>query len=315
MGELREWIVESYQSVYGVVNLKIFRLGEADITLWSLVYLLLASFVLIRAAGVIRDWIATKILARTKLQPNARTAMATGAQYFIVFLGFVIILQSAGIDLSAITVMIGALGIGLSFGLQTITTNFVSGLILLFERRVRVGDLVKVGDVVGTVRDVSLRATTVITTDNVAVLIPNSEFITSKVQNWTLSDNWIKFAFPYAVESTDDPETIRQEIHGVLSRYKEGELQPSVLFADLSGKQLKFNIRIRQRSSDISEDLRSELLLLLSQHFRLRAMEDEQERDDQSKEDSSKDDSSKDESSKDDASQTAQASKQKRSAA
>lgn len=285
MDELREWIVESYQAVYGVVNLKIFKLGEADITLWSLVYLVLASFILVRAAGIVRDWIATKILVRTKLQPNAQTAMATGAQYFIVFLGFVIILQSAGIDLSVITVMIGALGIGLSFGLQTITTNFVSGLILLFERRVRVGDLVKVGDVVGTVRDVSLRATTVITADNVAVLIPNSEFITSKVQNWTLSDNWIKFSFPYAVDSTDDPEAVRQEIHGVLSRYKDGELQPSVLFEDLSGKQLKFNIRIRQRSSDVSEDVRSELLLLLSQHFRQREAKAEQERAAQNKND------------------------------
>lgn len=260
-----------YMAIHGILDLKLFKFGKTDITLWSLTYLMVSSLVLVRAAAALRHYLANQLLARARLQDSGKYLIGAGAQYLVLFLGFVVLLQSAGIDLSAITVMVGALGIGLSFGLQQITNNFICGLILLFERPIRIGDKVQVGDVVGSVRDISLRATTVVTSKNIAVLVPNAEFITGKVQNWTLNDGRVAITFPFQMQSKEHPEIMQKEMLEVITHHKgiSNNSKVSVLFDEINGESFKFVITVMTDAYlDSPDELKSELILLLSTHFR-----------------------------------------------
>jgi potassium efflux system protein len=128
------------------------------------------------------------ILQRSGLDTGSRYAIKTLAQYLIITVGFILIFQIIGFSWSQIQWLVAALGVGLGFGLQEIFGNFISGLIILFERPIRVGDIVTVGDTTGTVTRIRIRATTITNWDRQELLVPNKEFITSRLLNWTLSD-------------------------------------------------------------------------------------------------------------------------------
>jgi len=138
------------------------------------------------------------------LDLGAREAIGSLFRYFVLFLGSIIIIQSAGIDLTALSVLAGAIGVGIGFGLQNIANNFISGVIILLERPIKVGDRVEVGDIDGRVVAIGARATTVITNDNIAVIVPNSRFISEPVVNWTQNDPRVRFKIPVGVAYGSD---------------------------------------------------------------------------------------------------------------
>ena len=134
--------------------------------------------------------------------------------------------------LSTLTILAGALGVGIGFGLQNITNNFISGIIILFERPIKVGDRIQVGDLFGDVVNISMRSTMVVTNDNIAVIVPNSEFISSRVINWSYSDRNVRFNIPVGVSYKEDPEKVKQILLEVAEQDK-GVLKspkPEVLF-------------------------------------------------------------------------------------
>ncbi len=139
------------------------------------------------------------LFPRVNFDTGLRYATLTISRYSILLLGVLIVLSAIHLDLSRLGWLMAALGFGLGFGLQEIFSNFVSGIILLVERPVRVGDIVRVGDVVGTVARINIRATTVIDGDRFEVVIPNKELITSKVTNWTLNDSITRLVIPIGV--------------------------------------------------------------------------------------------------------------------
>ncbi len=158
-------------------------------------------------------------------------------------------LQTVGLDLSAVTVLAGALGVGIGFGLQNITNNFVSGIIILFERPIKVGDRIEVGEVSGDVISISMRSTTIVTNDNISIIVPNSDFISSKVINWSHTDRNIRFNIPVGVSYNEDPEVIRKLLLEVADENK-GILQqpkPDVLFKEYADSALVFILRIWTR--------------------------------------------------------------------
>ena len=115
-------------------------------------------------------WLIDHVLARRGLDVGMREAVGTIVRYVVVSLGALVILQAAGIDLTSLNVLVGAIGVGLGFGLQNITSNFFSGLILLFERPIRIGDRVEIAGCVGEVSEIAARATTLVTDENVAII-------------------------------------------------------------------------------------------------------------------------------------------------
>ncbi|HKJ80630.1 MAG TPA: mechanosensitive ion channel domain-containing protein, partial [Ignavibacteriaceae bacterium] len=172
--------------------------------------------------------------------------VGTIIRYGVLVFGLVIVMQTVGINLSTLTVLAGALGVGIGFGLQNITNNFVSGIIILFERPIKVGDRIQVGDVNGDVISISMRSTTVVTNDNISVIVPNSEFISSRVINWSHNDRNVRFNIPVGVAYKEDPEKVKQILLEVADK-DEGVLKspkPDVLFVEFGNSSLNFNLRI-----------------------------------------------------------------------
>lgn len=155
-------------------------------------------------------WLVESFLAHRNLDLGVRQAVGTLVKYAITTLGVVVILQAVGIDLSAFTVLAGAVGVGLGFGLQNVASNFVSGLIILFERPIKVGDRIEVGGVSGEVRRIGARATMLVTEDNIAVIVPNSQFISERVTNWSHTGRLTAFVVRVRVAWDADADLVRR---------------------------------------------------------------------------------------------------------
>lgn len=190
------------------LNYPILETGNLTITVWLLIYFVVGLFLLFYLSNVFKRFLVNRVLIRYTQEPGVRQAIGTIIRYVILFVGLLVIFQTAGIDLSTLTVLAGALGIGIGFGLQGITSNFVSGLIILFERPIKVGDRIEVGGTHGRVEDISARATTIVTNDNVSIIVPNSEFTSSRVINWSHHNQDIRFRIPVSVAYGSDVDKV-----------------------------------------------------------------------------------------------------------
>lgn len=246
-----ETLKSVYKSVMDFLQYPVFPLGETDVTLASLIYLIISLFLLFFLSAKFRNLIQNKILVRYNVDVGVRQAISTIIRYIIVVIGLVIIIQSAGIDLSFFTVLAGALGVGIGFGLQNVTNNFVSGLVILFERPVKVGDRIELtnnsGETInGDVISISARSSTILTNDNIAIIVPNSNLISNSVINWSYNDRKVRFNFPVGVHYKENPELIRKLLLQVADE-NEGVLKsppPDVLFEDFGDSSLDFILRV-----------------------------------------------------------------------
>ncbi len=235
-----------FLGIKNFLDLPIAEVGKTRLTLLSIIYLAALIFILFYVTAKLKKWVVYKLLEKSKIELGVRIAVGTIIRYVILILGFVIIMQTAGIDLSALTILAGALGVGIGFGLQNITNNFVSGIIILFERPIKVGDRIEVGDVFGDVVNISMRSTTVITNDNIAIIVPNSDFISNKVINWSYNDKNVRFNIPIGVAYKEDPEKVKsillriaEDTTGILNKP-----QPEVLFSDMGDSSINFILRV-----------------------------------------------------------------------
>jgi small-conductance mechanosensitive channel len=141
---------------------------------------------------------------------------------------------------------VGAIGVGLGFGLQNITSNFFSGLILLFERPIKIGDRVEIAGCVGEVREIAARATTIVTDDNVAIIVPNSQFVSERVTNWSRPGKLTGYAVPFHVSHTSDPELVRQVLLAAAAGHRDvlREPAPDVEFIEAGLGALRFQLQV-----------------------------------------------------------------------
>ena len=218
-----ETLEPALRSIRHYLDYTLFEVGGTTITVWLLTYLIFGSILLVYLSRLLKRLLVKRILVRYTPEVGVRQAIGSIVHYILVFLGLLIIFQTAGIDLSTLTVLAGALGIGIGFGLQNITNNFVSGIIILFERPIKVGDRVEVGGTHGRVVRISGRATTINTNDNVSIIVPNSDFMSKEVINWSHNDLNVRFRIPVSVSYDSD---IKKVIRLLLEVGKEN---PNVL--------------------------------------------------------------------------------------
>jgi small-conductance mechanosensitive channel len=247
------------------------HIGKTKVTLWTIIYVLGLWTALIIATNRLQNWVTGRLLSGSTMDLGAVIL-----KYIVVSLGFIVILQSAGVDLSTLTVLAGALGLGLSFGLQNITSNLVSGLIVLFERPVKVGDRIDVGGVTGDVKGIALRATTICTNDNIEIIVPNSEFISSNVVNWSHSNRDVRVSIPVGVSYNSDPELVKETLLEA-ARQHVGVLaypEPVVLFDGFGDSSLDFILRAFTRDYVTQTGvLRSDLNFTIFKKFKERGVE------------------------------------------
>ncbi len=184
-------------------------------------------------------------LQRLSIEPGTRYAIIAISRYFIVAVGLFIAFERIGADWSQMQWIIAALGVGVGFGLQEIVANFVSGLIILFERPVRVGDVVTIGDLSGTVSRIQIRATTITDWDNHEILVPNKSLITDKVVNWTLSEPvtriLIKIGIAYGSDTALSQKVILETVKA--NPLVLGAPPPTVFFLEFGDSSLNYEIR------------------------------------------------------------------------
>lgn len=190
-------------------DLHLFTLGQTDVTLVGLAKLALLIALLFYISGLIRGWMVSRLLSHTTLETGTRLTIAAIARYLILLLGFLVILQSSGINLTSLNVLAGAVGVGVGFGLQNIMSNFISGLIIMFERPIKVGDRIEVSSVEGEVMEIGARRTILRTNDNETFIIPNQRFITENVINLHYFEARIRVLVKVNVAQGPDPRFIR----------------------------------------------------------------------------------------------------------
>lgn len=229
-----------------IMNLSLFNLGDSKLTIGLVLTLILSFVILFVGAEWIRKLIVNKILSRYRLDFGTRKSIGTMVKYFLILAGIFSILQTNGLDLSAFGILAGAVGVGIGFGLQNITNNFISGLIILFEQPIKEGDRIEVGDVSGDVIKISARSTMIVTNDNISIIVPNSQFIDSPVINWSHNDRNIRFNYPVGVSYKEDPQKIKRILLQV-AKSNNGVLnlpEPDVLFEEFGDSSLNFNLRV-----------------------------------------------------------------------
>ena len=193
----------------------------------------------------ITSWLDRRVLTQTKLNKGVQNSVKTGVNYFGYILAAALALSAGGFDFSSFTIIAGALGVGIGFGLQSIVNNFVSGLILLAERPVRVGDWVVVGAGEGIVKKINVRSTEIETFDNCTIIVPNSLLITEAVRNWTHRDTLGRFLVTVGVDHSIDAEHITQVLKElVVANSKVLRYPPPIVqLARFSPATLDFEIR------------------------------------------------------------------------
>lgn len=222
------------------------------LTLQDVALAVLFLLVTVTAAKNIPGLLEIILLQRLNIDAGSRYAIKTLSQYFIVTTGVVLVFNAIGAEWSSIQWLVAALSVGLGFGLQEIVANFISGIIILFERPIRVGDTVTIGDVSGKVSRIRIRATTITNWDRQELLVPNKEFITSRLLNWTLSDQINRFIVPVGIAYGSDVEKALQLMFETATE-NENILEdpaPIVSFEGFGDNALLLNLRIYLGSLD-----------------------------------------------------------------
>ncbi|SFI49484.1 mechanosensitive ion channel domain-containing protein [Nitrosomonas sp. Nm34] len=250
----------------------IMREGEAVVRLITLETLLVALIILslvMVAAHNLPGTLELLVLRHLSLNTGTGYAITTLLRYAIIIIGVMVTFQMLGMEWSNIQWLVAALGVGLGFGLQEIVANFVSGLILLFERPIRIGDLVTLNDVTGTVSKINIRATTLIDADRKEVVVPNKTFITQQLLNWTLSDQVTRIKIPVGIaygSDCDRARTLLLEIaknHPLVLR----EPEPVALFQGFGASSLDFELRVYAGQLSDRQDLAHDLNMEINRRF------------------------------------------------
>jgi small-conductance mechanosensitive channel len=219
---------------------------SSHITMASLIALILLCALVIVVERVLRKHLVTRMLQRTHLEPALQFALARVIGYALLGLGFYISLQMVGVNLNSLAFIAGAVGVGFGFGLQNIISNFISGLIILAERPIAIGDRVEIGGVTGQVREISLRSTTVITNDNMAIIVPNADFITQRVTNWSYEDPRVRFRIPFGVAYGTDLNLLRKFMLEVADEHPKAlkDPKPELFFVGFGDSSLNFELGV-----------------------------------------------------------------------
>jgi small-conductance mechanosensitive channel len=211
------------------------------IQIFLLVALLIAVFWI---SSRTKRFLFNRFLVESGLDRSLQYAIAQIVSNLVLVIGIFIVLENTGIHLGALTVFAGAVGVGVGFGLQNIASNFISGLVILAERPITIGDRVEVAGIVGQVQQIRARSTVIVTNDNISTIVPNTKFIDSPVTNWTYGDPRVRFRIPIGVAYGSDVEKVSTALiaAGAENPHTLKDPAPSVFFEGFGESALSFEL-------------------------------------------------------------------------
>ncbi len=246
------------------------EVGGISLSLLNIVVLLIAIAIAIVVARFVRFALDEEITARMPMTTGAASAASRLVYYLLLVVGLLMALAASGFELGQLTLVVSALGVGLGFGLQNIVSNFVSGIVLAFERPFQIGDVIEVGQQSGRVLSIGLRATNVRTPDGAEVIVPNSTFISGNVINWTLSDRMRRIDLALGVAYGSDLRRVQGIIQEVIDRMPEvaRSPEPLVVFSSFGESSLNFRVLVWTPDGDRTLVTTSELAMAINDAFR-----------------------------------------------
>jgi len=226
--------------------------GNLELSIGNLLALAVGIVLALYIPRFVRFILDEDVVPRLSVDPGSGAAATRLIYYVLVSIGLVLALASAGIELGQVAFIIGALGVGIGFGLQNIVNDFVSGIVVAFERPFQVGDTIEVGKLWGRVRHIGLRASTIRTYEGAEVIVPNASLISGQVINWTLSDRRRRIDIPVGVSYGSDPEKVQEILVQVVADHPAclREPPPKALFRDFGDSSLNFELRFWTPDAD-----------------------------------------------------------------
>lgn len=197
-----------YQMLKAALQFQLFTLNQTPVTLMSIVLFLGIFIILFTISGYIVRALRSKVLPRFHLEESIIYNISRVIHYTLLIMSAAFAFQFIGIDFSGLVVVFGFLSVGIGFGLQNITSNFISGLILLFERPIKIGDRVTVGGTEGDVVEIKMRSTVIRSLNNISIIVPNSEFVSAQVVNWSHGDPRVRVEIHVGVSYKSDLQTV-----------------------------------------------------------------------------------------------------------
>lgn len=240
----------------GLLGSPLSSIDEHPLSVLTLVQGVVIVAAFIFAAGLLRDYLEYRVYPALNLDEGVAHAIDTSLVYSVSIIGVLAALQAVGLGIGSITVFAGALGIGVGFGLQSLAGNLASGLVLIFSRALRKGDWVKVGDTVGIIQEIGVRATRLRSEDFVEYLVPNSEFVAGTIVNWTHSSPYVRVHVPVGVAYKSNPDEVRQILERVAAETPSVERTPppEVRLLKFGDSSLDFELLVWINRKRLSED-------------------------------------------------------------
>jgi small-conductance mechanosensitive channel len=224
---------------------KLYSVNQTSVTVASLFIFLLILVGLLILAQLLTRFIYKRVISKLPVEESTRYILQRLMRYTLGIIGAVIAFQFIGIDLSSLAFILGLLSVGIGFGLQNVTSNFISGLILLLERPIKVGDRITVGETEGDVIAINMRSTTIRSIDNIAIIVPNSEFISSEVVNWSHGDKKIRINIDVGVSYASNLDTVLRSINEVARENSKVLTNPEPVVHFVSFGDSAWNLTLR----------------------------------------------------------------------
>lgn len=244
-------IRDAWETISGWFTDPLFSLGSTQITLWLIVLAVALLWALNWVSRRFERLLSARLKTRSSATAVYADSIATIARYGFLVLGSLVVLQNLGINLTSLGALAGALGVGIGFGLKNIVDNFVSGLIILFERPIKVGDRIEIQGMVGDVTQIGSRSTRIRTNDHINIIVPNSTLIQQNVVNWTLTKSLVRFKISITVEFGQDYAKIEQIILDVVREVEEVAAEPPPSMRLMGFGEVGVNLEVRAWSTTL----------------------------------------------------------------
>lgn len=271
----RIWINRLRSALSGAFATQFISIGDKSYSVLDVALLLIMLIGIMNLAKTVQHLLRTRVLRATGLNRGAQESVAFVANYVLLFIGTLVLLQLWGFDLSSLTVFASVLGVGIGLGLQGFAKNFISGMVLIFEQPIKVGDFVKVGEHHGTVERINIRSTEIRTLDHISVIVPNSEFLESEVVNWDHGASTSRLQIPVGVAYGTSPAKVREALMDAATDYS-GVLKdppPRVFFTEFGDNSLNFMLLVWIDKPEKQFAIKSDLNFRIETILRHREME------------------------------------------
>ncbi|GAX35965.1 mechanosensitive ion channel family protein [Nodularia sp. NIES-3585] len=266
----RIWSYRLANQLIQTLTSPILTLGQSQYSVVYLLVLIVMLLGLMILAGAATNLLRTRILQFTGIDRGAQEAVAVITKYTIIIVGAIVLLQVWGLDLSSLTILASALGVGIGFGFQDIAKNFGSGVILLFERPIQIGDFVQVGEIEGTVERIGGRSTLLRTVDQISIIVPNSRFLEDKVINWSYKNPVSRLRIPVGVAYGSDISVVKKALLEAVQE-QTGILlvpTPTIFFIGFGDNSLNFVLLVWTAKPSEQYLIKSNLYFRIEELFR-----------------------------------------------